>query len=171
MGCWTLAAVLISSTAPIVALTVGAYIVAEQRDMSGRKVPPSPERTGAPTKFARDVVMNVAANLIAAAIIYLLVALAGLLPKSPTLLLTAAVVIAIPGGVILFLAGVAAKGKSQVFLFGSSMILLGIVGLVIPFVPGSDLSGLEKVLMPVGAIGCLIIGIVTVTRGRSADHS
>lgn len=50
-------------------------------------------RTGGVARFARDVLVNVIANLIAVAVLYLAGVLAGLLPKSPELIATAALIV------------------------------------------------------------------------------
>ena len=57
--------------------------------MTSTSIQPRPQRS-----FARDVGVNVLANLIAAAIVYLLGAAAGLLPRSPGALIPATALVA-----------------------------------------------------------------------------
>jgi hypothetical protein len=77
-------------------------------------------------RFARDVSINVIANLVAAAVIYLADTVSGLLPRS-TYVIAFAVVIVLFGASLLLLAlGLALRGPATLYLLGVAQIALGI---------------------------------------------
>lgn len=75
--------------------------------------------------FGRDVGVNVVANLIAAMIIYLLGALAGILPKSQVLIGISAVVVGFAGFIGLLAVRRLASGWRRIRVMGASCLALG----------------------------------------------
>lgn len=159
MNSWTLAATLIASTVPIAGLGLAAYVVDfQKRTLAGEKEveASSQAKVSSPSrKFARDVAVNVVANLAAAAIVYLLASVFGLLPRSPYLILTALTVLALTAGLGLGAVGLALRGKAKIYTLGTALVVMGASGLLVPFIRDSGLTGWEKSWLPVASLGSL----------------
>lgn len=130
-------------------------------------MPSRSERTSPPT-FIRDVLVNVVANLIAAAAIYLIGALVGLLPRNPTLIIGAVIGICSVGGMALIGTYERFKGKTSGTVFGVGFIGLGLATLALGIWAASgmpqeyaELVGGwgDRVFLMVGGLGELAVGL------------
>ncbi|WP_431878031.1 hypothetical protein [Micromonospora marina] len=111
-------------------------------------------------RFARETGSNVLANLIAAAVVYLLGVVGGLLPRSPYLIVLS-IMFALGGiGVILFPLGMLLPGRAGALAASGSVVLVGLVGIAAPFVDGGRLGALQGVAYPI--MGWLAIAVAVV---------
>jgi hypothetical protein len=166
---WTLAATLVAGSIPIAALGMWAYIHSDQQQHEGASpFTDEPDVTSPKPafKFTRDVAVNVIANLVAAAIIYLAAALAGLLPRSPGLLFAATIVILTAVAFVIFFLALATRGRVRGYFFGAALTVLGIAAVAAPFVPGSGLDGIENVTSPVAGAGTIWMGMAAFRHTR-----
>ncbi|MGA4731006.1 hypothetical protein ACPB67_26625 [Micromonospora taraxaci] len=170
MDGWTLAATLMASTTPIVGLGLAAYVADVHKRLpdgeAGSTASPQAQRSSPSAKFARDVAVNVIANLVAAAIIYLLAAGFGLLPRSPYLIFTALTVVVMTAGCGLGLVGLALRGDAKIYTLGAAMIAMGASGVLAPFIKDSGLTGWEKFWLPIGSVGAFSMGLITIATTR-----
>ena len=116
---------------------------------------------GAP-KFARDVFVNVVANLVAAAIIYLLGVIAGLFPRSPGLVFAATLVLLVAAGLLAFVGGLLSRGHVQEYFIGTALLVLGIAEVIAPFVRATGLDLPWKGMMPMSGVVLTGLGMLTV---------
>jgi tellurite resistance protein TehA-like permease len=119
--------------------------------------------------FARDVAVNVIANLVAASILYLVGAGVGLLPTNGTLLISTAFVVAFALGVAIWIAEVAIyrgprrfKSRKPVMLSSVALGLLGAAGVLAAFIPDMGLSLFEKVWYVIGGTSGITQASLTV---------
>lgn len=154
-------------------LGVGAYLynLNRQGGERGRLRRPvnRPGEQSPGIRFTRDVAVNVVANLIAAAILYLLGAAAGLLPRSPYLIFSSAVLILVGLGIALGVVGMLLRGHAKAYVFCCALILGGLGQSVAPLVREAELGSLEKVLYPIGGVAAAVLGasgIVSIWRSR-----
>lgn len=119
------------------------------------------------TKFARDVAVGVTANLVTAAIIYLVATYVGAISSSPDLVLGAFIIVAMSACIMLYVGSKMLPGHRGAYAIGLSMLLLGLVGIAAPLTPESGLNTTETVLYPVGGTGAIITGIATILQART----
>lgn len=167
MDGWTLAATLAASTAPLLAVGLAAHVVDfQKRAASGERgatVGPVIQKPSTSLTFARDVAVNVIANLAAAAIIYLLAAGFGLLPRSPYLIFTALTTVAMAAGCGLGAVGLALRGDAKIYTLGAALIVMGASGVLMPFVKDSGLTGWEKFWLPLVSSSALAVGLIMIS--------
>lgn len=108
-------------------------------------------------KFCQQVGINVLANLIAAAIVYLVAVLTGLLPTSPRTTLLAASFIFMASAIILFPFARSMSGKRGFLLAGVVLILIGVAAVIAPL--ASSKLGWEGVILPIVGWVTIIMGI------------
>jgi len=122
----------------------------------------SRQRSGSAGWFARDVAVNVIANLVAAAIIYLVGVAAGLLPKSPDIYVTAIVIVLFAGGLAIYAVGkFYFTGRNETRAIAISMIALGLVGPLVSLAPiASGLSRTDKLEYSALGAAMIITGIL-----------
>jgi drug/metabolite transporter (DMT)-like permease len=109
---------------------------------------PVDSRRASLLRFARDVAVNVLANLLAAAVIYVVGAFAGLLPKSRDLITVSVVIIV--AGVALLVAAVGYTffgGRARLHIVSAGIFVLGIYFLLAPLAP-DGLDTVDRILAP-----------------------
>ncbi|MGW3888208.1 hypothetical protein ACWD69_05935 [Micromonospora chokoriensis] len=170
MDGWTLAATLVASTVPLAAVGLAAYVVDVRRHIpdgeEGSAASTATRRSSPSSKFARDVAVNVIANLAAGAIIYLLAAAFGLLPRSPYLIFTALTVVSMIAGCGLGAVGLALRGDAKLYTLGAALIVMGTSGMLAPFIKDSGLTGWEKFWLPIASSGALAVGLIIIATMR-----
>ncbi|MFI6779624.1 hypothetical protein [Micromonospora sp. NPDC050276] len=156
MNGWQWAEVASATVTPVV---LGVMLWRERDLLAGK---PRSQETATPAqpprplfRFARDTGSNVLANLIAAAVVYLLGVVGGLLPRSPYLVILSIMFVFGGLGVILFPLGMLLPGRPGALTASGSIMLIGLVGIVAPFIDGGRLNSLEGVAYPI--IGWLAI--------------
>jgi hypothetical protein len=117
-------------------------------------------------QFARDVLINVLANLIAAAVIYLAGAIAGVLPRRPGLIFVSVTLLIAGLGFAAAIAGVVTKGPRKSGLHGIALALLSIVTASTPFVPGANTTLLDKIGYPASGLIGLYVSIYVYRQSR-----
>ncbi|MEV4823108.1 hypothetical protein [Micromonospora sp. NPDC049274] len=110
--------------------------------------------------------VNVIANLAAAAVIYLLAAVSGLLPRSPYLIFTALITVALVAGFGLGAVGLALRGDAKIYTLGAALIVMGASGVLARFIKDSGLTGWEKFWLPIASSGALAVGLIIVASMR-----
>ncbi|MFD6611495.1 hypothetical protein ACFWD1_21760 [Micromonospora chalcea] len=133
-------------------------LAGEPRPQEASATPPQPPRPL--FRFARDTGSNVLANLIAAAVVYLLGVVGGLLPRSPSLVILSIMLVLGGLGVVLFPLGMLLPGRPGALAASGSIMLVGLVGIIAPFVDGGRLHSFEGVAYPIVgwlAITCAIL--------------
>jgi hypothetical protein len=128
---------------------------------------PKQRRVNWLARFARDVAVSVTANLITAAIIYLVATYAGVISSSPDLVLGAFIIVAMSASIALYVVSKMLPGHRGAYAIGLSMLLLGLVGIAAPLTPESGLDATETVLYPIGGTGAIITGIATILQART----
>ncbi|WP_433530461.1 hypothetical protein ACQPYA_30670 [Micromonospora sp. CA-263727] len=125
-----------------------------------------PERSAAASRFARDVLVNVLANLIASAVIYLLGAAGGLLPKSPYLIWTSVAILLMAVGVgLAVLSQFLPRGPNRRMVFGISLIPFGVAGVLIPFF-SENLDASNRVVIPASGVAAVVNGVIFILLAR-----
>jgi len=174
MDGWTLAATLIASTAPIVGAIIAVPVIDYQRRRSAGEESSvtrrQAQRARPYIRFARDVSVNVIANLAAAAIIYLLGSAAGLLPRSPQLIFTSVFVVVMTAGFGLGVAGLALRGNAKIYTSGAALIVLGAAGVLAPFIKDSGLTTWEKSWLPIASAATFTLGWIIVIFNRKMNR-
>jgi hypothetical protein len=136
-----------------------------------------PEQSNRPAlaKFSRDVLINVIANLVAAAVIYLIGALVGFFPRNPALISGAIIGVLLVGGLILLSLGGDVKTRSEKLAAGIGFICLGLATLgmgIWPIVTAarthqnpSSGGWFQIVFFVVGGIGEITLAVTLYLRG------
>ncbi|MER7459449.1 hypothetical protein [Micromonospora sp. NPDC126480] len=174
---WTVAAAVLAGVVPVLMLGVGAYLYHLRRQGGERGTLSRPvDRPGEQSpgiRFTRDVAVNVVANLVAVAILYLFGAAAGLLPRSPYLIFSSVVLILVGLGIALGVVGMLLRGHAKVYVFCCALILGGLGQSVAPLVREVELDSLEKILYPIGGVAAVVVGasgIVSIWRNRDGER-
>jgi hypothetical protein len=118
--------------------------------------------------FARDVAVNVVANLVAAAILYLIGVCVGLLPTDPTLLISAACVVAFALGIAFWIAdGTILRGREvtprRLWLLSAATVGLGLSSFLAAFLPFMEWSLFQKV-------GYVVMGVSVASWGAGTAY-
>jgi hypothetical protein len=113
-----------------------------------------PQRTAA--RFGRDVTVNVIANLVAGAIIYLAAAIAGLLPRSPYLIFLSAALAVFVLGIGLASLAALLPGRGGIYALCISLGFLGVLELAIPFMRLPALQ-VERLVLPISGIASIYL--------------
>lgn len=117
-------------------------------------------------QFARDVFVNVLANLIAASVIYLLGVTVGILPKSRYLILTSVVFVFMAAGLALAVVSqLRPRGPNRRMLFGVSLLLVGPPGMLMPLIDKS-LNSFDRAFYPFMGVLCIFQGVVFILIAR-----
>ena len=138
---------------------------------------PAGTERGGLRRFVANVMTNVLANLIAAAIIYVLAAAAGLLPRDPALILAALLLVGLAAAMILiFLISTDAFADKEDILGGWMAISLGApiltAAVAYAFREGDPAAGVAGGLMGAGLTGAGVALLVAGRRlRRAADPS
>lgn len=116
-------------------------------------------------QFGRDVLVNVLANLVAGAIIYMAGVFAGLLPRSPALLYASALLILAALGVLLFLAGLIMRGDRGLQTIDVAVAMFAIFMAGLMFLPGNRMDVIQRVaVLTISAIA--VWSVVAVRNSR-----
>ena len=110
------------------------------------------------------------ANLVAAAVIYLMGTLAGVLPRSPYLIFTSVTVLLMGLAYCLTVLGIVMRGQTRTYVIGTAMIMLGVSLIGAPFIRTSGITWPEKVTMPVAGVICVWLGVTAVLDTRRQRH-
>ena len=119
--------------------------------------------------FSRDVGVNVLANLIAAAVIYLLAVMTGLLPNSPRVTLLAASVVLMALALVLFAFTYTLSGKRRFVASGLVLILGGIASVIVPF--ASIKSDWSAAILPLLGWTAILMGAFMIHHRRLGDDN
>jgi hypothetical protein len=117
------------------------------------------ERYEGVKRLLRDVGVNLVANLLAAAIIYLLGAFVGLLPRSPYLIVTALTLIGLSAGLVLPVVVLAVRNPRRKLDFAAVTFICTGAGIALAPLTGNGFEG-----DPV-EIGQIVFGLVCVVFG------
>jgi hypothetical protein len=130
------------------------------------------ERIASLRRFARDVAVNVVGNLIAVAVIYLSAVIGGAIPRNPYLVLSAGFVIFVGSGTLVLLLSYVLRGRWKMYALVSSVLLIGLGAMAVPFLPDTDVQGFERVGYFGMGVGGIVLGVMTLIdlRRRRIDQ-
>ncbi|MCO1616767.1 hypothetical protein M8C11_18805 [Micromonospora sp. CPM1] len=171
MGGWELAGVTLAGSVSVVALGVVLFLYERQhRGTPVRRKPPSAGHDQPPSavaKFARDVGVNVIANLVAAAVVYIAAVVGGLLPRSPYLIVASAVVVLVSIGMALGALGLVVRNHVGLYFLGIALIAMGVGALTFPFFGDLLIADpVERWLSPLGGVGAITVGVSAIVNVR-----
>jgi hypothetical protein len=98
-------------------------------------------------------------------------AVAGLIPRSPYLILSASFIIVMGVGFALWALSVVLRGEAQILVLSSATIVLGLAAMGAPFAGITGLSRLEKIGYPITGVALIGMGISAVHIVRMARRS
>lgn len=168
MNGWELAGSLAASIAVFASAGLVLYLRAtEDGSLTDESTFPRRAEPSSAERLARDVAVNVVANLIAAAIIYILAATVGILPRSPYLLMVAGMVVTVGAGVCLAAVGVVARARARIYFLATSLAALGLPLLSFPML-GDRLVPNEVLrwVAPFSGISAIYVGLSVILRVR-----
>lgn len=142
--------------------------------MSTQSQEPKPRRSVANSsgwrRLVRDIAVNVAANLITAAVIYLAGVVSGVIPRNPSLITTALVIVSSSGSICLYVAArIFLYGRAQGYAFGWMMTLLGVGVISSVFAVGKQMSSLDRTLYPIMGVAALFSGIMMLLAVKNGE--
>jgi hypothetical protein len=125
--------------------------------------------TGGVARFARDVGVNVAANLVTLAVVYVAGVVAGFFPRNAYLFVTAMFVVAMTVAVVVLAASHRLRGQARGYALGGGLVALGVPAALTPLAPELHLSAVDRWTYPVIGVAALVAGVITIVGVRKRE--